>query len=83
MTNYEERPNNVSKNAIQFAQACVDDNSVEDLEELNTGAWYLVADSDDMTSWDITAEEWHWSVGAAYYAKQNDGSIMDDGRVVV
>lgn len=79
--NYNQMPN-VSKNTISFAQACVDMNTIEELEDLNYGAWYLVADSGDMAAWDITADEWHWAVGAALYASKNDGSIMDDGRVV-
>lgn len=76
MTNYEEAPREMSKNAIQFAQACVDDCTVGDLERSTR------ADATDCGTWDISEAEWVWAVGAALYAKMNGGSIMDDGRVV-
>lgn len=77
MTNYEEAPKNVGKNAIQFAVACIDDCTIGDLENVSR------VDKTDCESWDITPEEWKWAIGAALYAKQNGGSMMDDGRVVV
>lgn len=68
---------NVSQNAIMFAQACVDQNSIADLENST------LVDMTDCYTWDITAEEWYWSITAALYAKQNDSAIMDSGRIPV
>ena len=77
MTNYEEAPREMSKNAIAYAAACFEVNSIAELED----STYV--DVYDCYSWEITHDEWRWAIGAALYAKQNDGSIMDDGRVVV
>jgi hypothetical protein len=73
--NYNQIPN-VSKQAIAFAQACEDQNTIAELLDAAT------VDMIDCYTWEITADEWRWAVGAALYAKQNDGSIMDSGRVV-
>jgi len=77
MTNHEEASKNVSKNAIEFAAACFEINSISELEASS------IVDVTDCKAWDITPEEWRWAIGAALYAKKNDGSIMGYGRVVV
>lgn len=70
-------PANVSQNAISFAQACVDQNSISDLENST------LVDMTDCATWDITPAEWYWAIAAALYAKQNDSAIMDSGRIPV
>lgn len=80
MTNYEEAPKNVSDNAIQFAVACFEMNSISELE---SGYCDCYADATDCDTWKIDGHEWHWAIAAALYAKKNDGSILDDGRVVI
>jgi hypothetical protein len=74
--NYEQK-SDVSRNAIQFAIACADSNTINEL----TNSEY--ADQSDCATWSITSDEWKWAVGVALYAKTHDGSIMDDGRVIV
>jgi hypothetical protein len=64
--------------AIQFAQACVDQNSVSDLR-----ASISRPDVTDMETWNLTQSEYLWALNAAIYAIENDTAIMDDGRVPV
>lgn len=68
---------NVSQNAIMFAQACVDQNSIADLENST------LVDMTDCATWNITPEEWYWAIAAALYAKTHDSAISDSGRIPV
>lgn len=77
MVDYQERPKNISKNAIEFAAACFEMNSISELENI------LYIDERDCYTWEITPKEWMWAIGAALYAKKNSGCIMDDGRVII
>jgi len=64
--------------AIQFAQACIDMNTVG---ELRYGLEF--PDVTSMKDWGLTKFEYEWALGAAIYALETGGSIMDDGRVVI
>ncbi len=64
-------------NAIGFAQACFDQNTVDELEEAESG----FADMSDCQTWNINEDEWRWAIVTAKYAKVHDGSISDSGRI--
>jgi len=73
-----DTPAKVSKKAIAFAQACVNDNTVGEL--VRSAEEY--PDTQSMKDWGIVESGYKWAIQAALYAKIKDGSIMDDGRVV-
>lgn len=69
----------VSKKAIAFAQACVDDNTLGELVRASE----TYPDETDMKTWGLVESGYKWAIQAALYAKVKDGSIMDDGRVII
>lgn len=68
------------KNTYEFAVACYNDNSIEELEGVATPE---DADPADCLAWDITPKQWVEAVSAAYKAKcaaeEEDSSIAGFG----
>jgi len=68
----------VSRNAIMFAEACYNDNN---MVELSVDHGPDKADWTDLTTWEISAEEWSWAIETARQAKLYGFSIDGLGRL--
>jgi hypothetical protein len=69
----------VCRNAIEFAVACVEMNSVNELI-LNVSEPSIAS---DCKSWKISRNEWYWAVLTAKCVIGLDGSISDTGKIIV
>ena len=74
-----ENPAKVSKKAITFAQSCVDMNTLGELVRASEEK----VDETDMKTWGLVESGYKWAIQAALNAKVNNGSITDDGRVII
>lgn len=68
--------NMVNRDAIQFAEACFDQNTIEDLRD-------ETPDAKDCKEWGISPEAWLWAILTARYAKQLEGNISSRGEIIL
>jgi len=67
----------MNSNAVQFAIACYDGNSMQELVEgLNESP-----DMTDCQTWGISPEEWKGAIELAFRARSAGLSISDDGSL--
>lgn len=65
----------LSKNAQGFAEACYDQNTIEDLKAAHAAG---DADESDMEAWDISPQGWRDAIEAALAAKLEDSNEEEE-----
>jgi hypothetical protein len=72
----------MNKNAVDFAVACVETNSLNDLKTITEGSWMTSNPwNDDCKTWDITEWEWVWAINTAIEALETGKSILSNGEL--
>jgi len=79
--NTNDKMQSMPKKVIKFAQSCVENMTPQELTDNLELANNSCASDCDV--WTISPKQWRFAIQTAHYVKTIDGSIMDDGRVVV